>query len=323
MCTTLPVADKEISLALMDGSHWRIGGQDEAGFEVVRHLAQLMGLRAGDGSGQRLIVRVAGRPVGPVTDGANGLASGRSPSGADGQALGYLPSRPERDRVASGESPFVCLVRPSAGGESLTSQAMQLALALCDQAEQRGGLLLHGGLAEYQGRGAVLAGPGGRGKSTASRRLPLNWTSLSDDATLVVRDAQGVYWGHPWPTWSRFMPGGPGGAWEVQHAIPLGGVFFLDPAAEERVEPVGVGQAVCLLAATAEQLWPGVSLGRGKVERRARRMQRFQNACTFAQSVRCYLLHLSLTGAFWHGIEQAIAGDRPVSVSVCTERRTA
>ena len=30
------------------------------------------------------------------------------------------------------------------------------------------------------------------------------WRSLCDDATLVVRDASGRYWAHPWPTWSRF-----------------------------------------------------------------------------------------------------------------------
>lgn len=74
--------------------------------------------------------------------------------------------------------------------------------------ENRGGLLLHGALAECKRQGVILAGPGTVGKTTASRRLRLPWHSLSDDATLVVRDRAGRFGAHPWPTWSRFMFGG-------------------------------------------------------------------------------------------------------------------
>ena len=102
---------------------------------------------------------------------------------------------------------------------------------------------MHGALAEENGIGVILAAPGGTGKTTASDRLPAPWRSLCDDTTLVVRDSQGKYWGHPWPTWSRFLEGGPGGTWEVQEAVPLRGVFFLSQAPEDLTEPLGPGHA--------------------------------------------------------------------------------
>ena len=95
----------------------------------------------------------------------------------------------------------------------------------------------------------------------------------------------------------------------MQYAVPLKGVFFLANADQDQTKPVGVGQAVCLLAESAEQLWWNMSSRLTETELRAQRLQRFQNVCALAKSVPCCLLRISLTGRFWEKIEEALAGD--------------
>ena len=170
-----------------------------------------------------------------------------------------------------------------------------------------GGLLLHGALAEREGLGVLLAAPSGTGKTTASNRLPPPWRSLSDDLTLALRDNKGQWWAHPWPTWSRFEPGGPGGVWDVQHAVPLHAVFYLAQAPAEKVEPLGAGQATTMLVQSAEQgAYFSLTRDLSIEESRVLRQQSFDLLCNLARAVPAFVLHLSLTGAFWVEIERAL-----------------
>jgi SynChlorMet cassette protein ScmC len=163
----------------------------------------------------------------------------------------------------------------------------------------------------HGGHGILLAGRSGVGKSTASMRLPPPWRALADDMALVVRDeaphAGGVYWVHPWPTWSWFFgredrrPGG--GTWDVQQAVPLRTIFVLEQGEEDRAEPIGPGRAVALLAELARQTSTrGMSLD----EIAAFNLQRFENLCALVRAVPAYLLHVSLDGAFWEEIARAL-----------------
>jgi SynChlorMet cassette protein ScmC len=68
------------------------------------------------------------------------------------------------------------------------SRVMAVSYVFSRAVEARGGLLIHGALAEWNGKGVILAGKSGVGKSTASARLTPAWRSLSDDATLIVPD---------------------------------------------------------------------------------------------------------------------------------------
>lgn len=204
---------------------------------------------------------------------------------------------------------MVCVPPELMGDDGLCVQLMQLSMVIAREAQARGGLLLHGALAERNGTGVILAAPGGTGKTTASQRLPSPWKSLCDDATLVVRDKQGEYWAHPWPTWSRFLWGGSGGSWDVQHAVPLKAIFFLDRATEDRVEPVGPGQAVSLLVECAQQASILMIRGLNKEEKRSLHMERFDNICTLAQVIPAHLLHISLTGTFWLEMERVLLGN--------------
>jgi SynChlorMet cassette protein ScmC len=187
-------------------------------------------------------------------------------------------------------------------------QLMHLSMVICLDAQCRGGVLLHGALAGWNGNGVILAGPGGRGKTTASKRLPRHWQSFCDDTTLVVCDNKGAYWAHPWPTWSDFMFGGTGGTWDVQHAVPLKGIFFLDQAQREQIESLGAGHATCLLTESSEQASRIISHYMEKDELRKHRQMCFDNICALAQTIPSYVLHLGRDGAFWKEIERALNG---------------
>jgi SynChlorMet cassette protein ScmC len=171
----------------------------------------------------------------------------------------------------------------------------------------RDGFFLHGALAERNGFGVILAGPSGVGKTTASIRLPSPWRSLSDDMTLVVRDAQGRYWGHPWPTWSFFSESNNSGRkWEVSYAVPLKGLFFLAQSREDRAERIGAGQAAGMLLETARQASSPLVNRNSNDNLTAMNLQLFNNACIMAKSMRSFILNISLNGQFWKEMDIAL-----------------
>jgi SynChlorMet cassette protein ScmC len=257
------------SLKFVDHSHWVLLGGDEPAAPLVQHLGEVMQLSARS-----------------VTGGAPILLYG------------------EED--APSPSPNVCPIAPMEFVEDVGVALMHLTRVIGQEALQRGGILLHGALAEWQGQGVLMAAAGGTGKSTASRRLEPPWRMRCDDMTLVVRDAEGAYWAHPWPTISRFMFGGMGGSWDVEQAIPLRAMFFLKQAQCERLEPIGQGHAAATIFESSQQAammeWPEAI---GETDRTLR-AQRFTNACALAKAVPAYTLELSLTGEFWKEMERVL-----------------
>jgi SynChlorMet cassette protein ScmC len=277
------------SLVLADGSRWEIAAGDEEAAFIVSQLGCAMQLRtttgaiepSPHGSPYRLLVQVDARA-----------------SLADCP----IPLASENDGVV------VSILRASDFWGSPYINLMRLSLVFARQTQARGGVLLHAALAERNGMGVILPARGGTGKTTASNRLPAPWRSLSDDATLAVRDAQGSYWAHPWPTWSRFLDGGPGGAWDVQSAVPLKGIFFLARAADDQVERLGHGHAVVMLAECVDQTSMVMASGLGQEQIRALHLEQFNNVCALARVIPAHVLHISLTGAFWEEIERALEG---------------
>jgi len=277
------------NLVLADGSHWEIAAGDEEAASIVAKLAGAMQLRASPGATEpshhgnpcRLLVQV---------DAHTSVADC------------YVPLASENDGVV------VCILSPCDHWGGPHVNLVRLSLVFAREAQARGGILIHGALAERDGMGVILAAPGGTGKTTASNRLPAPWRSLCDDTTLVVRDPQGQYLAHPWPTWSRFHDGEPGGAWDVQSPVPLKGIFILAQADEDRVEKVGSGHAVSLLGECVRQASMFMPLGLFKEELRTLHLQRFNNLCALARVIPAHVLHISLTGAFWQEIERALEG---------------
>jgi SynChlorMet cassette protein ScmC len=279
------------NLVLADGSHWEIAAGDEEATSIVSQLGCAMQLHGTTGAIKssdhgklcRLIVQIDAHTS--VTD-------------------CYVPLASENDGVVA------CILSPSDHWGGPHVNLVRLSLVFAREAQARGGVLIHGALAERDGMGVILTAPGGTGKTTASNRLPAPWRSLCDDTTLVVRDPRGNYWAHPWPTWSRFLDGGPGGTWDVQNAVPLKGIFFLAQAVEDRMERVGPGHAVSMLVECVGQATMFMPIGLFKEEIRALHLERFNNLCALARVVPAHVLHVSLTGAFWQDIEQALEGGR-------------
>jgi len=277
-------------LALADGSRWEIAAADAEADVIVARLCGSMQLHSttcaasqatASGQQRRLLVQVDAHTT--VAD-------------------CYVPL------AANHDGTVVCVLSPCGHWGGPFTNLVRLSLIFAREAQSRGGVLIHGALAERDGMGVLLAAPGGTGKSTASNRLPPPWRSLSDDTTLVVRDAQGRYLAHPWPTWSRFQDGGPGGAWDVQHAVPLKGIFFLAQAAEDRAERVGPGQAVSLLVEGLRQASRFMPLGLFKEEVRALHLEGFNNLSAMARTIPAHILHISLTGSFWTELDRALEG---------------
>ena len=274
-------------LLLADGTHWEISADDPGAAPIVAQLGTVMQLSATpgssaptpDGNFRRLLVQVDA----PTT-----------------VAYSYLPLAP------GNTGPRRCSITAGHHADDTHLNLSRLSLFFACDAQTRGGALIHGALAERDGAGVILAAAGGTGKTTASNRFPAPWRSLCDDTTLVVLDAQGKYWAHPWPTWSRFLAGEPGGTWEVQRAVPLRGIFFLARATHDRVERLGTGHAVSMLVECVGQASMFMPLGLFKEEIRALNLQRFNNLCALAKVVPSHTLHISLTGTFWKEIEQVL-----------------
>jgi hypothetical protein len=267
-------SSRGLGLALADGQRWVIRAADEETGECVERLAQAMQLRAAD-EGREVLVAVS-----------HSVSVHLDDIFSAGPLLCYVPPR----------------LNPILGVIQMEQVARRMALSTLKQ----GGLLIHGALAEYSGSGFIMAGQGTVGKSTASRRLPAPWRSLSDDRTLVVRDEKGQYWAHPWPTWSLFHDDGPGGSWAVEQAVPLRAIFFLGRSSSDRLESVNATQAAALTIESAMDLafeasrLPDVNAARTLIG------EGVSAAKAMARTVPAYSLKLSLDGRFWEEIERVL-----------------
>ena len=216
-----------------------------------------------------------------------------------------------------------CLL-PPAGGEDMEFEGMRhVLLPLYLEILRRGGFPVHAALAERNGRGILLAGRGGIGKSTCCRRLKAPWTGLADDLALVVRHASGQYRAHALPTWSALREGQEG-TWDVKRSVPLAAIFFLEQAAVDEVTPAGRGEAAVACRRCAMEVFWSVGpfkLEGGEPDITARV---FGNAADFSLAVPAYLLRVSLTGRFWEKIEAVLEkGDSPLFRHETGERKTA
>jgi SynChlorMet cassette protein ScmC len=215
-----------------------------------------------------------------------------------------------RNRRVAGGRGLSCRLGPARGRIAEVFKMEQVAAAIAARSLARGGILLHGALAVRDGAGFVLAGPSGIGKSTASRRLPLPWQSLSDDCALVVRDANGLYWAHPWPTWSRLRDRGPAASWPVEQAVPLKALMFLSQSSSDRAEPVTTTPATAFIMESAYHLARVVAFTPDAGANRAVSAKYLRAARALAATVPAFRLHISLTGCFWDEIGRAM-GSKP------------
>ncbi len=283
------LARQDYNFFLHDSTPWLVCAEDDNALPVVAALAETMQLQPGS-SGRRLLVR------------------------AD--------RRQKSTARSSVHDPVICTVFPPVNREMLTIAMSRVAMAIAREQQTRGGVLLHGALAarplflsendskEKAVRAVLLVGPGNAGKTTASNRLPPPWRALSDDAALVLRDRNGQYWAHPWPTWSRFCSfngnPGPGGSWNVQQAVPLSALFFLSQSSRDRVEPFQPTGTMALLMDAAQQVGKSMIFYLQDDEIRANYQEQLKAVEMLARTIPAFTLHISLTGRFWKEIESVL-----------------
>ena len=267
--------DAFVQLTLADGQQWLLCPTNPEAGEAIQRLRTVMNLKNGD-TGRELFVS--------VRDGVR------------------VPLCLPDDR-----SPVICQIPPGENDAMKVIQMTDIARTIALWAIPQGGVLIHGALVEKDGYGVILAGPGGVGKSTASGRISLPWHALCDDATLVVRNSEGQFCAHPWPTWSRFYDNGPGGAWDVEKVVPLRAIFFLNQAPDDAAGPLAVPEATAYLVESIHQVMGPPVPGYCDPPDSAGLCSGELSAVTaLVRSVPVHILRISLTGQFWTEIEHML-----------------
>ncbi len=173
---------------------------------------------------------------------------------------------------------------------------------------QSGGMTVHAALVEWNGKGIIIAAKSQTGKSTSCRRLPSPWKVLGDEEAIVVRDHQGSYLAHPFPTWSDYYERKLKKSWDVQRSVPLKAVFLLEQADRVEISPIGQGKAAIRLCHRAVEKaamsWWCVDLE----ERKFLREKLFINACDLVTAIPTFILRTNLTGKFWEAMEDVMVG---------------
>jgi SynChlorMet cassette protein ScmC len=171
------------------------------------------------------------------------------------------------------------------------------------ETSKHGGGPIHSAFAELDGAGVIVAAAGDTGKSTCYRRFPSPWKPLSDDLALVVKQASdSAYIGHPFPTWSDYLWRASQNTWPCDYAVPIRGVFFLEQAPIDNVEPLSPNQAASRMFRSHKEAWGGYwSRLKGKT-RRENAERVFSNAIDMAKVVPAYRLQATLHGNFWDHI---------------------
>ncbi len=292
-------------LALGDGQDWWITG-DKDNIRLVDKLATIMELEACafDGSPRLIFTKMEN------TDDARDLKERCYPSQYClwGVCAGWVLYDHQTMRVWSHNSipDVICEI-----GDNQTNDAKYLNMWISLQPiYQRSicyrGLPFHAALAELNGRGVLLAAPAGKGKSTCCRRLPDYWKPLCDDEALVVLDRQKEYRAHPFPTWSDYQWKRAENTWNVQHSVPLSGVFFLERSETDEAVPVGEGEAAVLMNESATMVCQKFWRRSNREEQRKFKRELFNNACEMAKKIPAFRLSISLHGWFWEEIEKAL-----------------
>lgn len=113
---------------------------------------------------------------------------------------------------------------------------------ICFLARERG-LMVHACGINDKGKGYLLAGNSGHGKSTSAKLWKSEATILNDDR-IVIRFREGRFWMYGTPWHGDYTATSPEG-------VPLESIYFLKHAGENKMEPVKGARALSMLLARA------------------------------------------------------------------------
>jgi SynChlorMet cassette protein ScmC len=170
----------------------------------------------------------------------------------------------------------------------------------------QGAIPIHSGLVEWKGKGILFSASGGTGKTTTINRLPQDWKILCDDEVLIMKDGYNRYVAHPMPTWSNLLLDKPPKSWAVEGNIPVSAIFFLKQSDRDEVIAIDSGIGTVLINQVSSQI-----LRRSwKLDELSKQLEMkkklFDLSCELAKELPCLILHISLKGKFWRGIEAVL-----------------
>jgi SynChlorMet cassette protein ScmC len=206
----------------------------------------------------------------------------------------------------SDETDVICEMGSSEGNLDFIMMRYSL-YPIYRRAQLSGGLPLHAGLVERDGKGVLLAAPKNTGKSTCCRRLPGPWYPLCDEETLIVRDDQERYLVHPFPTWSDWLMRRSERTWNIHHHLLLSAIFFMEQGNTDEVIHVGQGEAAVFMYNSAMQVCCRYWNNLDREEVRTRKKNLFQSVCELARAIPTFKLRVSLGGKFWEEMEKVLS----------------
>lgn len=111
-----------------------------------------------------------------------------------------------------------------------------------------GGLILHAAGAILNNTAWVFPGPSGAGKTTLSALLHAESVPMLSDDRIIIRRVGSRFfaYGSPWP--------GEGG-YALNQGLPLGGICFLEKAAQNTLAPLSLKNALNRLLPVTSLLW--------------------------------------------------------------------
>ena len=243
----------------------------------------------------------------------------RRPKDATGRSIAFYNQNPLTSKsvwgvedyriiiIWYGHSDVLCEIMNEGSNGTSNYIAMWYSLyAVYQRSMKMGGLPFHSGLAEFEGKGVLLAGSSGSGKSTCYQRLPDHWKSLCDDETLVVLTKDNVYRAHPCPTWSNYLSGHTEKKCNVQYSVPVSAFFFLEQSENNEVIPIPAHRASILIAKSSIQIFMKSEPFRHRKDRVAIQSLVFNNAVNMAKAIPAFILRVSLNGQFWKEIEKTL-----------------
>ncbi len=305
---------------LADSQHWGVRAGEGTG-EWADAFARLLGLEPlRDLPDNVLHLERLPHSPGPADDGF----PGSSGCVKDGWQIRRSPFLEIRRHPSVRE--IVCRLHDTEDFHQVREQMRCALFPVYGLTVRRGGFPIHCALVERDGRGVLLVGRSGAGKSTASGRLPPPWRVLGDDLALVVRRPGGGFAVHPLPTWSAVGPDPEKRMWEINRGVSLAAVFFLAQSAKDEILPAGEAMATTVLTDAAMTIFRSVRVQEQSLEKTLLGGNVFANAAAVAGSVPSRILRLSLTGRFWEKMDKVLEvkkGDSPLSPIETRQRKTA
>lgn len=164
----------------------------------------------------------------------------------------------------------------------------------------------HATLAEYNGKGILIAAAGGVGKSTCLRRLPTPWKPLADDSVLIIKGLNKKFNAHPMPTWIDHLWSPRKSCVNSAYSVPLNSIFFLKQSNEDAVYPLNKSAAIQKTYECFKQVWKNYLARLAKENKKEMVHKLFDIACEVAGNIPCFTLHATLEGKFREKIEEVI-----------------